>query len=295
VRSIAVFLVLALGACGSDGARDDSPVMTTAQALALPRPGADHRVAYGPDPLQFGDLRLPEGAGPHPVAVVLHGGCWLAEYDLGYTAAFAEALAGRGLAVWSPEYRRIGDDGGGWPGTFTDVAAGIDHLRELAANHSLDLDRVVLVGHSAGGHLALWAAARHGLDPSDPIRGADPLPIRGVVSLAGIADLEAYVSEEGCGASIPDLIGGHPSVAPERLLRTSPVAMLPLGVPQIMVSGTRDTIVPPDNAADYARTAQAHGDRVEVVIVDGAGHFELTTPSSAAWRDVVVAIEALRD
>jgi acetyl esterase/lipase len=289
VRIAAVLLLVALGSCGGAS----PPLLSTDDALAMPRPEADHRIRYGPDPLQFGDLWLPGSPGPHPVAVLLHGGCWLAEYDLGYMAAFAEALAARDVAVWSVEYRRVGDDGGGWPGTFTDVGAGIDHLRHLVADHPIDLGRVVLVGHSAGGHLALWASGRAVLEPNDPIRGDDPLPVRGVVSLAGIPDLGAYVSDEGCGAAIPALIGGHPGEIPERLRRTSPSAMAPLGVPQVLIAGGRDTIVPPVHAEVHAGIADAVGDRVELVVIDGAGHFELTTPCSIAWQHVVGAIEGL--
>ena len=146
--------------------------MSAGDVLALPRPEAQHRIAYGPGPQQFGELRLPDGAGPHPVVIVVHGGCWLAEYDLGYMSSLAAALTADGVATWSIEYRRVGDDGGGWPGTFDDVGAAADHLREIAAEHELDLERVVAVGHSAGGHLALWLAARHGLSVDGGLRGA---------------------------------------------------------------------------------------------------------------------------
>ena len=160
--------------------------MTAGDALALPRPEPTARLAYGPQLLQFGELRVPDGDGPHPVAVVIHGGCWLAEYDLGYMSALADGLTRDGVATWSIEYRRVGDDGGGWPGTFLDVAAAADSLVYLARDYDLDLDRVVAVGHSAGGHLALWLAARHRLQSDDPLRGRSPLRLSGVVALAGI-------------------------------------------------------------------------------------------------------------
>ena len=195
------------------------PVLTASDALELPQPAPDHRLPYGPDPLQFGELRLPAGPGPHPVAVVIHGGCWLAEYDLGYMSGLAAALAEAGIATWSVEYRRVGDDGGGWPGTFADVAAAADSLRELAGARDLDLTRVVAVGHSAGGHLALWLAARHRLAPDDPLRGQPPLPLAGVVALAGIPDLASYAAPEGCGAAVAELLGGQPADVPQRLRR----------------------------------------------------------------------------
>ncbi len=269
--------------------------MTTDEALALQRPVPDERVSYGPHELQFGELRLPDRPGPHPVAVVIHGGCWLAEYDLGYISSLAAALAEAGVATWSVEYRRVGDDGGGWPGTFSDVAAAADHLRRLSAAHDLDLDRVVAVGHSAGGHLALWLAGRHRLAANDPLRGEDPLPLAGVVTLAGIADLAGYAATEGCGAAVPELLGGRPSELPKRLGRASPIEMVPLGIRQTMVVGELDTIVPLEHTDGYASAARRAGDSVAVRQVDGAGHFELVTPGSTAWPTVRKAVlELLR-
>ncbi len=265
-------------------------MMSARDAMALPRPEAQHQIVYGPEPLQFGELRLPDGVGPHPVAIVIHGGCWLAEYDLGYMSSLAAALTADGVATWSIEYRRVGDDGGGWPGTFDDVAAAADHLRGIAADCGLDLERVVTVGHSAGGHLALWLAARSGLSLDDGFRGAAPLEMSGVVSLAGIPDLAAFVSLEGCGAAIPGLLGGQPTDHPERLGRASPIEMLPLGVSQILVVGALDPIVPRTQADDYATTAGKAGDRVGVKEIAGAGHFELVDPSSSAWPAVRAAV-----
>jgi acetyl esterase/lipase len=271
-------------------AADDRPIMTAADLDELPRPAADVTLAYGPEPLQFGELRLPPGTGPHPVAVVLHGGCWLAEYDLGYMSALAAELTAAGVATWSVEYRRIGDIGGGWPGTFSDVAAATDHLVRLADRHPLDLTRVVAVGHSAGGHLALWLAARHRLPPDDPLRGETPLPLVGVVALAGIPDLAGYASPDGCGASVPELIGGNPAAVPERLARVSPIELVPLGVPQVLVAGVEDEIVPLLHARRYAEAARQAGDAVVVLELETAGHFELVAPSSGAWPAVHDAV-----
>ena len=127
--------------------------------LQLPAPDADERIPYSDPPLRFGELRLPAGAGPHPLAVVIHGGFWRAAYNLDHIGHLCAALGEVGVATWSLEYRRIGDDGGGWPGTFADVAAGADFVRELSLSQSIDPERVVSVGHSAGGHLALWLAS----------------------------------------------------------------------------------------------------------------------------------------
>lgn len=289
ILAAGVFVALSLGCGGGE------PVMTAGDALALPRPVPDAQIAYGPNALQFGELRVPRGEGPHPVALVIHGGCWLAEYDLGYVAALADALAGEGIATWSIEYRRVGDDGGGWPGTFLDVAAAADTLRQLASEHELDLGRVLAVGHSAGGHLALWLAARARLDVDDPLRGGSPLPITGVVALAGIPDLKAYASPDGCGAAVPALLGGQPAEVPHRLALTSPMEMVPLGVRQILVTGGLDAIVPASQAREYQLAARAAGDSVEIIEVAGAGHFELIVPAGSTWATVRDAIRRLAD
>jgi acetyl esterase/lipase len=280
---------LALAACAAI-ASEGPPVLTASEVISLPQPAPDRRLPYGADPLQFGELRLAGGPGPHPVAVVIHGGCWLAEYDLGYMAGLATALAAAGVTTWSVEYRRVGDEGGGWPGTFADVAAAADHLRELGGAHDLDLTRVVAVGHSAGGHLALWLAARHRLANADPLRGPAPLQLTGVVALAGIPDLAAYAAPEGCGAAVAELLGGQPAEVPERLRRASPIELLPLGVRQTLIVGDGDTIVPEQQAGRYAERAVAAGDRVDVRTVSTAGHFELVVPGSVAWETVRNAV-----
>jgi len=284
-----VVLLLAAAACG-DMAGDEPTVMTAADALALPRPAPDHRLAYGDDPLQFGELRLPEGEGPFPVAIVIHGGCWLAEYDLGYMSGLAEALTGDGVATWSIEYRRVGDEGGGWPGTFQDVADAADHLAVVAPEFNLDSDRVAAVGHSAGGHLALWLAGRKQLDADDPLRGESPLPLNGAVALAGIPDLAAFSAAEGCGSAVPPLLGGRPGDVADRLERASPIAMLPFGITQILVIGALDPIVPAIQARSFAEAAHRVGDEVEVIEVVDAGHFELVDPADPAFATVRSAV-----
>jgi acetyl esterase/lipase len=201
-------------------------------------------------------------------------------------SALTAALAEDGVATWSIEYRRVGDPGGGWPGTFVDVAAAADHLRALAAEYHLDMERVVAVGHSAGGHLALWLAGRHRLDDEDELRGATPLPLVGVVALAGIPDLEAYAGPTGCGSAVAPLLGGEPSKVEDRLRRTSPIELAPLGVPQVLIVGELDTIVPREQANRYEAVAGDGGDRVAVREIPGAGHFELVVPNGPAWSTV---------
>ena len=274
---------------------NENPVMSASDVLALPQPEPDHRLSYGADPLQFGELRLPEGEGPFPVVIVIHGGCWLAEYDLGYMSAFAEALTAAGVATWSIEYRRVGDEGGGWPGTFQDVADAADFLLEIALEHNLDLDQTAAVGHSAGGHLALWVVGRKWLDADDPLRGEGPLALNGVVALAGIPDLAAYAAPEGCGAAVSGLLGGEPHEVPDRVQRASPIAMVPLGVTQALVIGEHDPIVPKTQADSFVDAARQMGDSVAVTTILGAGHFELVDPSHGGFEiiraDVLKALE----
>lgn len=257
-------------------------MLTVADYMAFPAAPADRRVGYGPHADQFAELYLPAGAGPHPAVVLLHGGCWRSMYGLAPLGPLCEALRGLGVAVWSLEYRRLGG-GGGWPATFEDVAAGADALARLAAEHAVDLGRVAAAGHSAGGHLALWLAARPRLPAGSPLHRPAPLPIAGVVALAGLADLEDGLARELCGGACAELLGGRPDEVPERYAQGSPAAMLPLGVPQRHIVGSGDTTVPPDYLAAYVGRAVAAGDDATLEVLPGAGHFEPVDPSGAAW------------
>ena len=183
-------------------------LITSGDLPGLESPAPDLRIPYGEDRLQYGHLRLPEGDGPHPVIVFIHGGCWLSEYGIRYVGLAEQALAGAGYAVWSLEYRRVGNEGGGWPGTFLDIAQGVDHLRVLAREHPLDLGRVIASGHSAGGQLALWAAARPRISHSSDLYSTLPLPIHGVLALAPAADLETLQGVAMCGGGSGRAHGG---------------------------------------------------------------------------------------
>jgi len=273
----------------------DAQILSTREAMALPSKTADHRIAWGSAPEQFGELRLPAGPGPHPVVVLVHGGCWLAQYGLDYMGAMADALAAAGIASWSVEFRRIGSPGGGWPGTMLDAGAAIDHLRVLAQSHPLDLARVVLSGHSAGGHLVLWAAARGRQPIGSPLRTENPLSILGVVAMAPIADLAASVAAERplCNGSAAQLLGGSPGEMPERYALASPLELLPLGVPFVIVNGAEDRVVPPAHVAAFAEAARAAGDQVRLEIVPASGHFEPVAPGTAAFGIVLGAIREL--
>jgi acetyl esterase/lipase len=238
---------------------------------------ADAREVYGGHPLQFVDLRVPPGPGPHPVVFLIHGGCWLSSINLDNISMLAAALKGAGIATASVEYRRVGDEGGGAPGTFDDVEAAFDRLPSWAREHRLDLSRLAIAGHSAGGHLALWLAGRR----SDRIRG--------VFALAAVTDLEA-ASGKVCGNTVPRLLGATPDYA-----RYSPIARLPLKVPTWILEGDADTIVPASFGAAYEAKAREAGDRVVRRVFPGAGHFELTVPGKAAADAIVPLIaETLR-
>ena len=254
-------------------------LMTTQDILKMPAPPADHRIPYGDDPLQFGDLRLPKGAGPYPVVMVIHGGCWQAQYDLAHIGNLSAALTKAGAATWTIEYRRIGNPGGGWPGTLDDVVKATGYVKILARTYPLDLKHVVAVGHSAGGHLALYAASRH-------------MGLSGAVSLAGVVDLRRAAKEHVCGDAASQLVDGQA----DRYAKASPIELLPLGVPTRLVHGVEDKIVPVAFSKDYEIAAHKAGDNVRTMVVEKAGHFELIAPGSSAWKTVETTVmELLRN
>lgn len=264
----------------------------------LPSRPADARVNYATsDALQFGELRLPKGRGPFPVAIVIHGGCWVSKFaTLQNTAAFADALRDAGVATWNVEYRRLDNPGGGWPGTFADVAAAVDYVVILAKPHDLDLSRVVVVGHSAGAHLALWVAARSRLPSSSPLYQKAPLRVRGAVALGGPGDLRDFTTYASniCGAPvIEQLLGGTPQTVPDRYAQASPAELLPFGTRQVLIVGTEDGVMSLRARDAYVAAATKAGDRAESVVVAGAGHFETIAPTSPAWpivRDKILEL-----
>jgi acetyl esterase/lipase len=272
-------------------------LMTPLDLQSIPSSAPDERIAYGSDPSQYGELRVPDTAGPHPVAVLVHGGCFKAEYaTLRDLAPMADALKAAGVATWNIEYRRLGQPGSGWPGTYLDVGAAVDHLRSVAKQHSLDLGRVAIVGHSAGGHLAMWAAARARLPTDSDLHGAHPLPVRGVLDLAGPIDLTVNIAgyEALCrDAVITHLMGGPPAALPERYAHASAVRWLPLGIPQVILIGEHEEFVPRAIAESYVRAATKAGDPARLIVVPDAGHFEIASPRAGTWPRVWLAISAL--
>jgi len=264
---------------------------------ALPSNPADYRIAYGKDENQFGDLRVPSGAGLHPVVILIHGGCWKADFaTLRDLAPMADALKTEGIATWNIEYRRLSQSGSGWPGTYLDVSKSVDYLRSIATDKKLDLSRVVVVGHSAGGHLAMWAASRLRLSSGSALYVKDPLPIRGVIDLAGTADMEAFIQFEqhGCnGAVVEEMLGGKPVDVPERYAQVSAIKMLPLRIPQVLIWGRDDDIAPISLGEKYTLAAKQAGDPVRLVSIPDVGHFEIASPLATTWPAVRKEIVAL--
>jgi acetyl esterase/lipase len=254
-------------------------------------PVADRRIAYGRGPAQFGDLRLPHSPGPHPLVIFLHGGWWRSAFDLEYAGHLSAALTAEGIATWNLEYRRTGGTGGGWPATFQDAAAGADYVRVLAETIPIDLGRVAAMGHSAGGHLALWLAGRHRIPADSPLHGPPQVSLCGVIALAGAVDLR-IASRIRLGESsdhapaVHELMGGAPDEFPERYRAGSPGDLLPLGVRQILVHGTADDRVPYVLASSYTEHARECGDDARLVGIDGAGHFDPVDPESSAFEPV---------
>jgi acetyl esterase/lipase len=236
---------------------------------------ADVRLTYGSAPSQFAELRLPAGRGPHPTVLLLHGGCWLSAYGVDHVAGIAESLRQSGFAVFAAEYRRVGEEGAGVPGTFDDVRAAYDSLRAIAPRYSLDTARVLLMGHSAGGHLALWLASEAGVR------------VRGVIGLAAVTSLEEFAAPSGCGSAVPRLMGGARDADDElsvvRYAAASPVARAgaPQGTTVLLVVSDADRVVPITQAQAYLTRFP----RTESLQVSG-GHFDLVAPWTSAWARV---------
>ncbi|WP_232696033.1 alpha/beta hydrolase family protein [Brevibacillus daliensis] len=255
------------------------------------------RLHYGDDPNQFGDLRIPDTAGPYPVVVVIHGGFWKSVYGLDLLEAVSEDLTQHGLATWNIEYRRVGNEGGSYPGTMQDVSLATDYVRTLAPTYNLDLSSVVVIGHSAGGHLAIWTAGRHRLPEESELRNTtDPLPLKGAISLGGVLDLEQMwkifdykqqtFSTVEIENPVADLMGGSPYELSERYAQASPVNLLPLQVPHVLIHGDLDVNVPFKLNAKYEEIAKKQGDAMKVIILPEVEHFEITNPASKVWPTI---------
>ena len=233
------------------------------------------RIPYGEDPQQFGELRLSSRKEPHPVAVVIHGGFWRAAYNLDHISHLCAALNDAGVATWSLEYRRLGNPGGGWPGTFDDVRRGCAHLFEISDRYKLDRQRMLTMGHSAGGQLALWLAAE--------------VDVAGVVVLAPVADLRRAFELKLSNSVVHDLLGS-PDEFEDRYRSVSPIERLPLRKPQYLIHGGLDAIVPLEISRRYVERAESMGDPVRLLTLENAGHFELIDPRTAEFNSVKSAV-----
>ncbi len=233
-----------------------------------PKPNA--RVTYGKAAQQFGDFFLPPQPGPHPAVIFIHGEFWRNSYSLDHAGRLCAALARAGAAVWSLEYRRLGDPGGNWAGMSDDIIRGAQYLVPLANRYNLDLKRVIAVGHSAGGQLALWLAAQQAID------------LRGVVPLAAISDLRRAYALQLDGGVVGQLLDGSPDRVPQRYAAASPMELLPIPVPQRLVHGTADKVVPFDMSRRFAK---ASGNS-KLIPLAGVGHFELIDPRAKVWSTI---------
>lgn len=297
-----------------------SPIYVLQQQPTTPA----KRIPYGPDDLQFGELRLPIGPGKYPVAIIVHGGCWVNQLQsfqaldsaypqlapiaknvvsLALLRPLASALTKAGIATWNIEYRRIGDSGGGWPGTYNDVSAAVDFLSTLAAENNLDLSRVIVIGHSAGGLLAEWVAGRRNLPKGSPLYAAAPLAIAGVVDIDGPPDMAAAppgFDSLVCGEPVvSELLGGSSAEVPSHYREGVVTGQLPTGIRQELLYAGKNEFTPKQAGEwselfmSYANIATKAGDPVRVVRMDKASHFDGINPRSKSWPIVMASIDSL--
>ncbi|PTQ62761.1 acetyl esterase/lipase [Sphingomonas aurantiaca] len=281
---LAAALLLPLAVMPTPAAAD---LLTWSVLTARPKPVADATIAYGPDQMQKVDVWLPKGKGPFPVVVMVHGGCWTTSIaDRSLMNWVADDLRRSGVAVWNIDYRGVDRAGGGYPGTFADAAQATDALAKQARRFKLDTARVTAIGHSAGGHLALWLAARPKQPATSPLYSAHPLRIDHAISLGGLPDLEATAAspENGCGVEVVAKLVGAPGARhPDVYADTSVPRLLPLGVRQDLINGREDRIIPFAMATDYVAKAVAAGDTATLHVIPATGHVELIAPETAAW------------
>lgn len=243
-------------------------------------PKADLRIAYGNDPNQFADLRLPKGKEPYPVLLNIHGGFWRTRYDLGHAGFLCAALTAKGIVTANVEYRRVGNPGGGWPGTFADVRSAYQFLVQSARKYDFDASRMVVMGHSAGGQLALCLAAHE-------------TSVKAVVSLAGVVDMQRGYALHLSNDAVAEFLGGTPTDVPDHYREADPMA-LSVHMRQWLVHGSADDIVPVDFSRDYVKTKQTRKEDAQLVEIAGCSHFDLIDPTSKPWKEVArVVLEAI--
>jgi acetyl esterase/lipase len=264
--------------------------MTLAQYMLLQGPEPTAHIAYGAAASQYAELFRPPGAGPFPVVVLVHGGCWQTEFDgIKQFRNMAGALAAEGIAVWNVEYRRVDEAGGGYPGTYEDMIAALDALSAAAKTHQLDMSRLAAVGHSAGGHMVQWAAGRVLIPATSPLYRPKPLSIRHVVSLGGINDLRAWTGL--CGFEVSKLTGVPTGTRTNVFADTNPAELLPNGSHLVLITGEVDRLVPTEVAFRFAAKAKAAGDSAEVIVLPGASHFDEAAATSPSWKTTLSVIK----
>jgi acetyl esterase/lipase len=253
--------------------------VSVSDILSRPQPPPDTREAYGADANQFVELRLPRASGQHPVLLNLHGGYWRAKYDRTHAGHLCEALRTAGLATFNVEYRRVGDSGGGWPGTFADIREAYRYVRQGAARFQLDLNRLVVMGHSAGGQLALCLAAH---EPS----------LTRVISLAGVVDLTKAFTLHLSHDAVAEFLGGTPTAVPEHYREADPMELKIPHARQWLLHGSEDDTVPVEFSRDYVAQKKKMSETVDLIEIPGCGHFDVIDPASAAFQQVTAAVRS---
>ncbi len=249
--------------------------------LTLAPPPADARISYGPDPNQFIDLRLPRPSGIahklRPLVMNIHGGFWRAPYDLTHAGHLCAALTAKGLATANVEYRRVGNNGGAWPGAFDDVRSAYNALVRNTEKHNFDRQRVLVMGHSAGGQLALCLAAH---EPN----------LNYVVSLSGVVVLEAAYRLHLSNDAVVEFLRGTPEDVSEHYRQADPMQLPIPHVRQLLIHGSADDVVPPEFSRNYVTAKQNQNEEVRLIEIPQAGHFDLIDPRTGAWKIVEESI-----
>ncbi|TVQ67002.1 MAG: alpha/beta hydrolase [Balneolaceae bacterium] len=252
--------------------------------------GPDERIEFGEDSLRFGELWIPDNRRRKTAIILIHGGCWLSLYPgVELMHPMADELRNQGFVVWNLEYRRLGHEGGGYPGTFLDIAAGADLLPALLDERAIEVNRILVAGHSAGGHLATWLAARKKIGTESPLYSQYPVGVDAILSLAGINNLEQYAryGSAPCGERTVERLVNLDERGDGAYRDTSPSELLPLGIPHVEITAAFDSPVPPFFGRAYTEAARQAGDDATLILQPEAGHFEMIAPWSSEWAQVL--------